>query len=104
MNAGLTETESGKRSYIFPLIIIGIMFFAIGFSWGINSYLVPLLNKALQISSGQSYLVIGANFAAFLIFSYPASRVIHNIGYKYTMTLSFFMFAVGFYLLFLRQR
>ena len=104
MNAGLTETESGKRSYIFPLIIIGIMFFAIGFSWGINSYLVPLLNKALQISSGQSYLVIGANFAAFLIFSYPASRVIHNFGYKYTMTLSFFMFAVGFYLLFLRQR
>jgi glucose/galactose transporter len=98
MNAGSTETESGKRSYIFPLIIIGIMFFAIGFSWGINSYLVPLLNKALQISSGQSYLVIGANFAAFLIFSYPASRVIHNIGYKYTMTLSFFMFAVGFYL------
>jgi glucose/galactose transporter len=74
------------------------MFFAIGFSWGINSYLVPLLNKALQISSGQSYLVIGANFSAFLIFSYPASRVIIRIGFKNTMTLSFFMFAVGFYL------
>jgi glucose/galactose transporter len=74
------------------------MFFAIGFSWGINSYLVPLLNKALQISSGQSYMVIGANFSAFLIFSYPASRVIIRIGFKNTMTLSFFMFAVGFYL------
>jgi len=98
MKAGSTVTDSNKKSYIFPLIIIGIMFFAIGFSWGINSYLVPLLNKTLQISSGQSYLVIGANFAAFLIFSYPASRVIHSIGYKYTMTLSFFMFAVGFYL------
>ncbi|MBN2864323.1 MAG: MFS transporter, partial [Bacteroidales bacterium] len=74
------------------------MFFAIGFSWGINSYLVPLLNKALEISSGQSYLVIGANFSAFLIFSYPAAYVIRRIGYKNTMTLSFLMFAIGFYL------
>ncbi len=74
------------------------MFFAIGFALGINSYLVPLLNKALGISSGESYLVIAATFSAFLIFSYPASRVIARIGYKNTMALSFLMFAVGFYL------
>ncbi|NLT00135.1 MAG: sugar MFS transporter [Bacteroidales bacterium] len=74
------------------------MFFAIGFALGINSYLVPLLNKALQISSGQSYLVIAATFSAFLIFGYPASLVIGKIGYKKTMALSFLMFAVGFYL------
>ncbi|RIH66855.1 glucose/galactose MFS transporter [Mariniphaga sediminis] len=74
------------------------MFFAIGFALGINSYLVPLLNKALQISSGQSYLVIAATFSAFLIFSYPASMVIKRIGYKNTMALSFLMFALGFYL------
>ncbi len=74
------------------------MFFAIGFALGINSYLVPLLNKALEISSGQSYLVIAATFSAFLIFSYPAAMVIKKIGYKNTMALSFLMFAVGFYL------
>ena len=74
------------------------MFFAIGFALGINSYLIPLLNKALQISSGQSYLVIAATFSAFLIFGYPASLVIGKIGYKRTMALSFLMFAVGFYL------
>nr|MBD3621035.1 glucose/galactose MFS transporter [Sunxiuqinia sp.] len=74
------------------------MFFAIGLALGINSYLVPLLNKALQISSGQSYLVIAATFSAFLIFSYPASMVIKRIGYKNTMALSFLMFALGFYL------
>lgn len=87
-----------KNNQLFPLIIVGIMFFAIGFALGINSYLVPLLNKALGISSGESYLVITATFSAFLIFSYPASRVISRIGYKNTMALSFIMFAVGFYL------
>lgn len=98
MNIKAAVTSKEKRSYIFPLIIIGIMFFAIGFAFGINSYLVPMLNKSLHISSGQSYLVIGATFSAFLIFSYPASQVIQRIGYKNTMALSFLIFAVGFYL------
>lgn len=87
-----------KKNFMLPLMFVGIMFFAIGFALGINSYLVPLLNKALNISSGQSYLVIAATFSAFLIFGYPASLVIKHIGYKRTMALSFIMFAVGFYL------
>lgn len=87
-----------KKNFTLPLMFVGIMFFAIGFALGINSYLVPLLNKALDISSGQSYLVIAATFSAFLIFGYPASLVIKHIGYKRTMALSFIMFAVGFYL------
>lgn len=93
----MTVTDN-KKSYFFPLVIVGTMFFAIGFALGINSYLIPLLNKALNISSGQSYLVLAATFSAFLIFGYPASLVIGKIGYKRTMALSFLMFALGFYL------
>jgi glucose/galactose transporter len=92
----IIQTE--KKSFLFPLIIVGTMFFAIGFALGINSYLIPLLSKALEISSAQSYLVLTATFSAFLIFGYPASLVIGKIGYKRTMALSFLMFAVGFYL------
>lgn len=88
----------GNKSYIFPLFIVGIMFFAIGFALGINSYLIPLLKKALDITSGESYLVLAATFSAFLIFGYPASLVIGKIGYKKTMALSFIMFALGFFL------
>jgi MFS transporter, FHS family, L-fucose permease len=87
-----------RNNYLFPLIIIGFMFFAIGFAWGINSYLVPLLHSALDISSGQAYLVIGANFIAFLLFSYPAGLVIQRIGYRNTMAGTFLLFALGFYL------
>lgn len=90
--------KQNKQIYLFPLIFVGIMFFAIGFALGINSYLVPLLTNALHISSGQSYLVIAATFSAFLIFGYPASMLIARIGYKKTMALSFVMFALGFYL------
>lgn len=90
--------SSAVKGYVLPLIIVGVMFFAIGFALGINSYIIPLLKKALDISSAESYLVIAATFSAFLIFGYPASLVIGKIGYKKTMALSFIMFAIGFYL------
>lgn len=92
------DVKSPTKNFLVPLIIVGVMFFAIGFALGINSYIIPLLNKALNISSAESYLVIAATFSAFLIFGYPASLVIGKIGYKRTMALSFLMFAVGFYL------
>lgn len=97
MNAE-TKTNVQGRQLVVALVILGAMFFAIGFALGINSYLIPLLKSQLGISSAESYLVLGATFSAFLIFGYPASFVIAKIGYKRTMALSFLLFAVGFYL------
>lgn len=87
-----------KTDYLIPLAIIGMMFFIVGFALGINSYIVPLLQSALKVSSGQSYLLLASTFAAFLIFSYPATALITRIGYKKTMVSSFAIFALGFIL------
>ena len=87
-----------KNNYLLPLAFIGLMFFTVGFALGINSYLVPLLQSTLEVSSGQSYLIIAATFSAFLIFSYPSARIIRGIGYRRTMALSFVIFAAGFLL------
>ena len=92
------NSQNGRNSYILPLFLVGIMFFAIGFALGINSYLIPLLEQTLQISSAKSYLVLAATFSSFLIFGYPASLVIKRVGYKKTMSLSFILFALGFFL------
>lgn len=92
------NSQNGRNSYILPLFLVGIMFFAIGFALGINSYLIPLLEQTLQISSAKSYLVLAATFSSFLIFGYPASLVIKRIGYRKTMSLSFILFALGFFL------
>ena len=83
---------------VITLLVVGVMFFAIGFALGINSYLIPLLKNSLHVSSGESYMILAATFSAFLIFGYPASMVIAKIGYKKTMMLSFLMFAAGFLL------
>lgn len=85
-----------RDSYIFPLCIIGVLFFTVGFALGINSYLVPLLQSTLDVSSAQSYLIIAATFSSFLLFSYPAALLISRIGYKKTMATAFLLFAAGF--------
>lgn len=87
-----------RNNTIIPLSFIGIMFFAIGFALGINSLLVPVLQGSLEISNAASYLIIAATFIPFLIFGYPAGLTIKAIGYKKTMSLSFFIFAIAFYL------
>ena len=83
------------------MILIGLMFFVIGFALGINSYLIPLLSNTLGVSSGKSYLIITATFLAFLVFGYPSSFVVSRIGYKYSISLSLILFALGFFLIIL---
>jgi glucose/galactose transporter len=85
-----------KRNFAIPIAFIGMMFFAIGFALGINSFLIPVLSKTLEVSSGMSYLILAATFSTFIIFGYPASLVIGKIGYKKTMALSFLFFAIAF--------
>lgn len=85
-----------KTNFMVPLAFVGVMFFAIGFALGINSFLMPVLEKSLQMSSTESNLLLAATFVPFLIFGIPATKCIEHIGYKRTMALSFVLFAAAF--------
>ncbi|MGE4415190.1 MAG: glucose/galactose MFS transporter, partial [Bacteroidales bacterium] len=49
-----------QNKFLIPIIFIGMMFFSIGFALGINSFLIPVLNTTLGVSSGESYLILAA--------------------------------------------
>ncbi len=87
---------SSSKNIAVPLAFIGLMFFSIGFALGINSFLVPTLQSSMSLPAGVSYLLIAATFLPFLIFGLPASACIGRIGYRKTMALSFWIFALGF--------
>lgn len=93
-----------KNNYLFPLAIIGLFFFSIGFALGINSYLMPVLKNAMHISGAASNLLLAATFIPFLLFGIPATHCIRLIGYKRTMALSFAIFAVAFALFILAAK
>jgi FHS family L-fucose permease-like MFS transporter len=79
----------GKKNVWMPIVLIGLMFFVIGFGLGINGYLIPYLKQALSLSSAESYLVLAATFSAFVIFGYPSGLIIKKIGYKRSMVVFF---------------
>ncbi len=83
---------------MFALSVIGVLFFMIGFALGINGLLIPYLQKAFELSSAQSYLVLTATFGAFALLGYPAGMLLRKIGYKRSMVTAFFFFAAGLYL------
>jgi len=84
-----------KNKFLFPLIIIGIAFFVIGFGVGINGIMVPILEETFNLSKGMSYLVLTATFSAFLIFGGPSGLVIKKIGYKKSLILSLSIMSLG---------
>ena len=92
------SVSDSSRSYVGPLIFVGVLFFMIGFALGINGLIVPFLREALDISKGESYLVLGATFSTFVIFGYPSGLLIKRIGYKKAMVISFLFFALGLFL------
>ena len=89
--------SQNKTNFAVPLAFVGMMFFAIGFALGINSFLIPVLKGALSLPSGVAYLLLAATFVPFLIFGYPASATIAKIGYKRTMALSFLILFYLYY-------
>jgi fucose permease len=90
--------KHNRNTFLIPLIIVGTLFFLLGFSLGINGLLIPYLKKAFSLSHAESYLVLTATFSAFVIFGYPSGVLIQKIGYRRGIVLSFFLFAVGLYL------
>lgn len=87
-----------RSPFLIPLVIVGVLFFLLGFSLGINGLLIPFLKKAFSLSHAESYLVLTATFSAFVVFGYPAGVLIQRIGYRQGIVLSFVLFAVGLYL------
>ena len=62
-----SQVKSGK-TLIVPLVIVGVLFFVMGFGVGISGFLTPFLQNAFNLSVSQSYLVTAAIFSAFVVF------------------------------------
>ena len=93
----MTNTELSKKenTLAIPLLIVGVLFFVIGFGVGISGFLTPFLKDALHLTVTQSYLVTAAIFSAFVVFGSPAGWVIRKVGYKKSIIFSLLIMALG---------
>ncbi|MGB4415297.1 MAG: glucose/galactose MFS transporter [Paludibacter sp.] len=87
-------TEKGS-TLVVPLLIVGVLFFVIGFGVGISGFLTPFLKDALNLTVTESYMVTAAIFSAFVVFGSPAGWVIKKVGYKKSIVFSLLIMAIG---------
>ncbi len=94
----MNQQSSRRSTNVIPLMLVGVIFFMIGFGVGISGFLIPALRSAFDLSTSQSYLVTAAIFSAFVIFGRPTGFVIKKIGYRRSMVLAFLIMALGMWL------
>lgn len=84
-----------KQNVIIGIVIIGVVFFVIGFVSWVNSILIPYFRIACELTNYQSYFVTFAFYIAYLVMSVPAAHLLRKTGYKKGLMYGFFCLATG---------
>lgn len=84
-----------KNTYIFPLIVIGVLFGIFGLLTWINSILIPYFQIGLELTNFEAFLVTFASYSAYFIMAIPSAFVLNKTGYKRGISLGLVVMAVG---------
>jgi MFS transporter, FHS family, L-fucose permease len=87
--------NSNQKSYVFPMIIIGALFFIFGFVTWLNSVLIPFLKQACQLTDFQAYFVTLAFYISYFVMAVPSSAILKKIGFARGMSVGLFVMALG---------
>ena len=86
----------GNNKYLFPMIVMSILFFMVGFITTMNNSLINFLSTSKwMLSFTEKQLINTAFFGAYL-FSVPLSYLLNRLGYKASAVLSLFIITIGF--------
>lgn len=92
--------KSEKNSFLFPMIVMSVLFFMVGFITTMNNSLIDFLSSSKwMLSFSEKQLVNTAFFGAYL-FSIPLSCLLNKLGYKVSAVLSLFVVGTGFILVY----
>jgi len=86
---------SKTKNYIFPLIIIGILFFVFGFITWVNGVLIPYFQICLELTTFQALFVAFAAYLAYFFMAIPSAFVLKYTGYKKGMVIGLVIMAIG---------
>ena len=87
--------SQNKPNYLFPLIIVFIVCFLIGFITTMNNSMIEFCKEAFKLSDTQGQLVNTFFYGAYF-FSIPFAMMMSKIGYKATLVLGLTVVGLGF--------
>jgi len=83
------------QSAMGPMLIIGGLFFIIGFFTWLNGPLITFVKLAFQVDDVSAFLVPSAFYLSYFFLSLPASMVLRRTGMKKGMAIGLFVMAIG---------
>ncbi|GGC27410.1 glucose/galactose MFS transporter [Parapedobacter defluvii] len=83
------------KRFIQPLIIIGALFFILGFITWLSSVLIPYLQIACELNNFQSYLVAFAFYISYFVMAVPSGWLLKFTGFKKGMSIGLLAVAAG---------
>jgi glucose/galactose transporter len=91
-----TGQPSSQNKYLVPIIIVGILFFVLGFITWLNSTLINFLKIACEIDNNVILFFVTFSFyISYLVMSVPSSWVLNRTGFKRGMSLGLLGIAIG---------
>jgi len=84
-----------KKSSLFPMVIIGILFFIFGFVTWLNGSLIPFLKIICELNEFEALFVTFAFYIAYTVMALPMSYVLSRSGYKNGMAIGLGIMTVG---------
>lgn len=90
-NTGFASLRSSR----YPMVIVGILFFILGFITWLNSVLIPYLRIACELTNFQSYFVAFAFYIACFLMAIPSGWIVRRLGYKRAMSTAILVIAAG---------
>jgi len=87
--------QNQKPNYLFPLIVVFIVCFLIGFITTMNNSMIAFCTDAFKLTAQQGQYVNTAFYGAYLL-SIPFAMLMNKIGYKGTLLLGLAVAGIGF--------
>lgn len=84
-----------RTSNLYPIMMIGGLFFIFGFITWLNSILIPYLKLACELTNMELYFVAFAFYIAYFVMAIPSGWILKRIGFKVGMTAGLAIMAVG---------
>jgi MFS transporter, FHS family, L-fucose permease len=86
---------TNKKTYIFSLGIISMLFFFFGFITWVNGVLIPYFQICLELSNFQASLVIFASYSPYFVMALPSAWILKHTKYRKGMVLGLVIMALG---------
>ena len=84
-----------RRNSFISILIVGLLFFIMGFVSWLNAILIPYFKIACELTNFEAYLVPFAFYISYFIMSVPSAFLLKKTGFKKGMMIGFWIMALG---------